>query len=322
MVVFLEPGLLLRKLNSKPHIFSWKSIFYGNYFYAVCAVALSIESVFQAQAIVPQLLFFVLEFLAVLFFYNKAYLVTEEELAAENERQAWYKTHHTFLKRLQVVLLGSLLLIGLFVLFQNFERIKHVTVTMWLLVFIFPAVAFLYYGFTLFGKAIKLRTFGWLKPLIIGVSWAGLCTIYPVLYSAIITGNPFSLDSTLWFLFIKNVFFIGILALLFDIKDYATDLNYQLKTIVVKLGVARTIYFLVLPICLAAWFAFLVYARFNNFSWPRIALNTLPFSAVFVLALSLHKKKSILYYLSVIDGILLLKALCGVLASLLFYSSK
>ena len=322
MVVFLEPELLLRKLNSKPHIFSWKSIFYGNYFYAFCAVALSVESIFQAQDDLPPTLFFVLEFLAVVYFYTKAYLVTEEELNAENERQAWYKKHNNFLRRLQVTLATTLAVLGFYLLFQNFAQIKHATFTMWVLLLGFPSVAFLYYGFNLFGKHIKLRTFGWIKPLIIGVSWAGLCTIYPALYNAFITGKPFTLDSTLWFLFVKNVFFIGILALLFDVKDYATDLNYKLKTIVVKLGVARTIYFLVLPICLAAWFAFLFYARANNFSWPRIAINTLPFIAVISVALSLNAKKSILYYLSVIDGILLLKAICGVLASLLFYSSK
>lgn len=318
----MEPGLLLRKLNSKPHIFSWKSIFYGNYFYALCAVALSIESIFQAQEVLPPTLFFVLEFLVVVYFYNKAYLVTEEELNAENDRQAWYKKHNNFLRRLQVALASTLIALGVYLLLLKFTQIKQATYTMCLLLLVFPSVAFLYYGYNLFGKQIKLRTFGWLKPLIIGVSWAGLCTIYPTLYTAFITGNTFTLDSTLWFLFIKNVFFIGTLALLFDVKDYATDLNYQLKTIVVKLGVARTIYFLVLPICLVAWVAFLFYARANNFSWPRIAINTLPFFAIIVVALSLNTKKSILYYLSVIDGILLLKAICGVIASMLFYSSK
>ena len=156
MVVFLEPRLLLRKLNSKPHIFSWKSIFYGNYFYALCAVALSIESTYQAQEALPPTLFFVLEFLAVVYFYNKAYLVTEEELNAENERQAWYKKHNNFLRRLQVILACALSVLSVYLLLQNFVQIKQATLTMCLLLLVFPSVAFLYYGFNLFGKQIKL----------------------------------------------------------------------------------------------------------------------------------------------------------------------
>lgn len=322
MVVLLELDILLGKLNSKQHIFSWKSIFYGNYFYAFCAIALSIESVFQSQTELPSPLFFILQFIAVVFFYNKAYLITEEEINAENERQAWYKTHQKILQQLQFVLATSIFLLGLFVLFQNFETIKKAQFSMWALLSIFPSVAFLYYGFNVFGTQVKLRAYGWLKPLIIAISWAGICTIYPNLFNAFVKGSAFTLNSMLWFLFLKNVFFIAILALLFDIKDYATDLNYQLKTIVVKLGVARTLYFIVLPLCLLAWLAFLIYAISNSFASTRIAINTLPFLAVFIVALSLNKKKSILYYLTVIDGLLLFKALCGVIAALFFYSSK
>ncbi|MBL0315477.1 MAG: hypothetical protein IPP69_06735 [Flavobacteriales bacterium] len=53
----------------------------------------------------------------------------------------------------------------------------------------------------------------------------------------------------------------------------------------------------------------------RKFFNDEIAINTIPFIALFVVARSLCKK-NIMYYLTIIDGLMFLKAVCGVVNGL------
>lgn len=311
----------MRKQSKIQALLQWKSIFYGNFFYALCAVALSIESAFQSKSALAPALFFVLEFVAVIWFYNKAYLKTEEELNANNDRQAWYLAHRKVLVRFQKFLLLILIVIALSLLFLHGKFLALQKPDFFILLLVFPLVSFLYYGYTIAGKTIKLRRVGWLKPILIAVSWAGMVNFYPLLYQSFVNHTVLQLPSGIYFLFLKNLVFIGLLAVLFDIKDYTTDLNFELKTVVVKMGVYKTLYFLIIPLCLLAWLLFLGYAIQHGFPTERIAINTLPLLLVALVSTQLSPQKNILYYLTVIDGLMLVKAICGIVAALI-YSSK
>ncbi|MGL1386138.1 hypothetical protein ACSTJO_00160, partial [Vibrio parahaemolyticus] len=60
----------------------------------------------------------------------------------------------------------------------------------------------------------------------------------------------------------------------------------------------------------------LLTAYSRGFHASRIIFNTIPFILLIIVAWSMHRRKSILYYLAVIDGLMLIKALCGIAGSL------
>jgi hypothetical protein len=47
-------------------------------------------------------------------------------------------------------------------------------------------------------------------------------------------------------------------------------------------------------------------------------MNIIPFVALLIVAYSMHRRQSILYYLIAIDGLMLLKAICGSIAMIFF----
>jgi len=104
---------------------------------------------------------------------------------------------------------------------------------------------------------------------------------------------------------------------MFDIKDYADDYNKQLKTFVVRVGLRNTIFYVLSPISILGLSMFLTYSMILNFTLLRILLNTIPFALLLLVAYSMYQRKSILYYLTVIDGLMLVKALCGILGMII-----
>jgi 4-hydroxybenzoate polyprenyltransferase len=112
--------------------------------------------------------------------------------------------------------------------------------------------------------------------------------------------------------------YITLLCVMFDIKDYEMDYNQQLKTFVVKLGLHKTIYYIIIPLCALGLGCFIGYAIFNHFHPVKILLNMLPFLLVIMVAYRMNYRRSIFYYLVVIDGLMLVKALCGSIGMLFF----
>ncbi len=211
-----------------------------------------------------------------------------------------------------------LLCAGIF-LVERWENFLMLHWMEWALLLVFPVVSALYYGVdSRFFGSVNLRNIGWLKPFIIGFTWAGLVNIYPILYYCIDHGTHYYVTIPGVFLFIKNFMFITILCIMFDVKDYAMDYNAQLKTVVVKLGLRRTIFYFIIPLCIVGLGSFLTYAFVQHFSTLKILINTLPFLLIITVAYSLHSRRSIFYYLTIIDGLMLVKALCGITAMLFF----
>lgn len=293
--------------------------FFGNYFSGVCAIALSIEGSLQQHIPPGSPLFFILAFSATVAFYSKAYIRTEVSRDSLNVRTHWYSQNHKLMNRTQfaflLVLIGGS---GYFTL-EHFETLIHMSLSEWVLIFVFPSIAAFYYGVDnkLIGKH-NLRNIGWLKPLIIGFSWAGLVTVYPVLFYNIEQGSHYEITIVGFFLFLKNMMFITVLSVLFDIKDYAMDYNMQLKTWVVKLGLRKTLFYIIIPLCTAGLFSFLIYAQMQHFSPMKRLINAIPFISVIAVTYSMYNRRNIFYYLMVIDGLMLIKALCGITAMSFF----
>jgi 4-hydroxybenzoate polyprenyltransferase len=294
-------------------------VFFGNYFYGLCAMALAIEASLQQRYPLNGPLFFILLFAATVLYYTTAYLLTETSADSQVERSAWYARNRTLMWGSQYFFALVLLAGGAWFLFHNLSGFLNRSLAEWLLMVVFPFTSALYYGSSHVRlRHINLRKVGWLKPFIIGFTWGGMVTVYPVLYYAIEHNTPFIPTWIGLFLFIKNFMFVTVLCIMFDIKDYAMDYNTDIKTFVVQFGLRKTIFSIIIPLCTIGLASFLWYAAVNHFHPVKILLNTIPFIAVIAVAYYLHHRRNIFFYLMIIDGLMLLKAVCGSVAMLYF----
>lgn len=294
-----------------------KTIFFGNYFYGICAVALSIEASLQQEFPLNSLLYYVLVFLGSVFYYTIAYM-GEPPVSVANSRSLWYAANAKSIRQRQIIIGLGIIVCAAFFIRDIWWQFIWAPPLYWSLVLIFPTVAAMYYGVSSRFGRINLRKVGWLKPFIIGFTWAGFVTVYPVLFYNIQEANEFEPAFRNGLLFVKNFMFISVLCILFDIKDYATDANQQLKTFVVNTGLRKTIFFIIIPLSAIGLGSFLTYALLNHFSVWKILLNFIPFILLIAVAYSLSRRRSIMYYLIVIDGLMLVKALCGSIAMVYF----
>lgn len=292
-------------------------IFFGNYFYAACSVALAIEAGVQMNIALNPPLFYLLLAAGTIVYYTRAY-VTESTAATNNPRTKWYQQHTSHAKFSQLILTVFVIGGGIFYAAKYYKGLFSLSVVNWMGILSVPVAALLYYGLSWHNIfRFKLRQNGWLKPFVIGFVWAGTVTIYPIIFKAVQTQSAYPVSFFSAWLFIKNWMFITVLCIMFDIKDYATDHNQQLKTFVVRTGLRKTIFLIIIPLTIAGWLAFLIFSKYNHFPVFRVAVNSIPFILLLMTAYSMHRRKSILYYLIIIDGLMIVKAACGILGTLI-----
>ncbi|MBL7698574.1 MAG: hypothetical protein JNK79_10455 [Chitinophagaceae bacterium] len=289
-------------------------IFFSNYFYGICALALAIEASLQQQIPLNPPFFYLFLFAVTVLYYTKAYL-GEKRTGTGNPRTDWYGHNRNFVLASQAVFTIVAAVYLVILLVNHFNFIFHLPFTQWALMVTFPIVSLSYYGISdpRFAK-FRLRNIGWLKPFIIGFVWAGLANIYPMMFYSIEHETVYVPDLVGLLLFIKNFMFVSVLSIMFDIKDYAADHNRQLKTFVVKSGLRKTIFFILIPLSALGLASFVTYGIIRQFSALKIALNVIPFLLLLQVAYSMHRRKTIFYYLIVIDGLMLVKGICGIIA--------
>ena len=288
-------------------------IFFGNYFYGICVIALSIETLLQQQSSLNSLSYYVLAFTGTVLYYTYAYKA-EPSIGSENKRAFWYLKHKKTVQYSQKSLLLIFLLAFLYFIIVNRIPFSNMDLPHWLLLLLFPFIAIFYYVNMSTKMGIhSFRNNGWSKPFIIGLVWSGTVTLYPHFFLNIETNTPFFVLSTLWVLFVNNFLFISTICIMFDIKDYATDHNQPLQTFVVRYGLRRTIFYILIPLSLIGLASIIGYGIFHNFPLLRVLINIVPYVLLIIVAYSLHRRKSILYYLAIIDGLMLAKAICGMI---------
>lgn len=289
-------------------------LLFGNYFYGICTLALSIEASLQQHSSLNSFPYYLLVFTATIIYYTQAYIAepTETAVNSVNKRSAWYFQNKNFIAWSQLFLTALFIATAIYWVVYYWHNIQHMNLLHWALIMVFPIVAALYYGSVKPARAThNLRNQGWVKPFVIGFVWAGAVTVYPVLFNTIENDSYYKPDYVNILLFIKNFMFISMLCIMFDIKDYAADHNRQLKTFVVRVGLRKTIFYILIPLGIIGLSTFILYAGLNNFPVLRILINTIPFILLIIVAYSMHRRKSILYYLAIIDGLMLAKAVCG-----------
>ncbi len=302
--------------------FNWiKSFFYGNYFYGICAVALSIECSLQLRLPLNNIFFYLALFCATVLYYTHAYyLETRRQPQNQNERAIWYRTYQKKITRSQLIftfLLGLLVLL----LFNGLQPLfSQLPLFNWMILLVFCLIAAAYYKslYPNWGKW-GFRNNGLIKPFLIGWVWAGAVSFSPVFFFDLShPGSTYSANILTWLLFLKNWLFISLLCILFDIKDYANDANQPLKTWVVKKGLRKTLFGLIVPVAILSLGLYWILAWLQEFSLFRILFNTIPYILLITVSTRMHRRKSILYYLAIIDGLMLLKAVCGAIGMLGF----
>jgi hypothetical protein len=293
-------------------------IFFGNYHYGVCAIALAIEAVTQQQVPLPHGSFFNLLATATIWYYLYSYRHSNPK-DLDNKRVVWYFSNKKMIDGLQIF--HATLIIMSFLIFLKlfWGNLSALNTGATVVLIVFPLVAVFYYGAesSAFGR-FNLRQLGPLKPFIIGFVWAGPVTLYPVLFSNIENGVPYQIALVGSLLFLKNFMFIAMLSIMFDIKDYAHDHRQSLGTFVTRTGLRKTIFTILVPLSVLGLGTFITYGITRDFSAIKIILNTIPFVFLMVVAWSLAKRKSILYYLIVVDGLMVVKAVCGTVAMVFF----
>ncbi|MEO6283604.1 MAG: UbiA family prenyltransferase [Dyadobacter sp.] len=288
-------------------------IFFANYFVGLLAVALSVETAFQLGLPLNSAAYYILLFSATVFYYTKAYSVPVSLTVSANPRTEWYRVHPGFVRASQVTLIFVCSALIFWILMKDFAKIISLPFYYWILLATVPAAAILYYGLLPESLiSLNLRRTGWFKAFVIGFVWAGCVNLFPVAVVRIEQGITIQEPVLMFWLFVKNWMFCTVNAIMFDMKDYEDDANIELKTFAVRMGLKNTISYVLVPLLLIGLLSFLTFAAYRHFSTPTILLNLIPFVCLLVVAFSLHRPRKILYYLIVIDGLLLVKAVCGI----------
>ena len=291
-----------------------KGLLFSNIFYGCCAVALSVETAFQQQIPLTHFSFYLVICSATTLYYTHAYIHHYHTInATANERTIWYFKHRGILPYTQLILLTITIATAIALFIENQPHFKNFSTQNRILLFLFPLLAAMYYGAFVPGKVFfSLRNYGLIKPFLIGLIWAGTVSLIPVIYHDLVNNTQYVFTTTTAFLVTKNWLFITILCILFDFKDYADDHNLRLKTFIVRLGLRTTLFQVILPMAIASWAFFVAIAFLEHFPFLRILINGIPFGLLIIVCYSMYQRKSILYYLAIIDGLMLVKAICGI----------
>jgi 4-hydroxybenzoate polyprenyltransferase len=290
-----------------------KFIFFANYFIGILAIALSLEAVVLLELHFNSLIYYLLLFCATVYYYTYAYTIPATHLIQDNPRTEWYRNHRNFIKKSQWVFLCAGILSCLFIAGSNYRNILALPLLYRIIIFAVPLSALLYYGLLpqSFLK-LNLRNTGWIKAFVIGFVWACCVNLLPLAILKIEQGHFIAEPVLVLWLFTNNWMFCTVNAIMFDLKDYADDANRQLKTFVVRIGLRNTIFFILIPLLVIGVIAMTAFAYSRHFGAITYLFNLVPFICLLIVAYSLHRRKKILFYLIVIDGLLLVKALCGI----------
>jgi 4-hydroxybenzoate polyprenyltransferase len=288
-----------------------EACFYGHLFYGVCAAAQAIETSVQLALPVNGWLI-AGSFIGTVMFYNYPY--SRRTASSADPRVAWHRRHRGLVHRLQRLALLGLIALAVWLAIRHGSAIRTITPFEWIVLLVFPCAGAMYYGAPAVSRAKSLRRSGWLKPFIIGFVWAGVVVAYPILFARLQFGHQTQLSLFPCLLFVKTLMFVAVLAILFDIKDREADRRLGLSTVVTIVGPERALFQVSLPLTVLGIATFLSYATMQHLTIARVLLVLAPFGLLVAGILSLTRPRSLLYYLVVIDGLMLAKALLDILA--------
>lgn len=290
--------------------------FYGNIFLGICAVALCVETNLLTNISLNIFPFYLLIFFCTCIYYTMIYV---RSVAAKNfnERTLWYRNNLTAIKKTLKVTLIVVIIFVVFLIWKNSHTLFLLSISQLWLIISFPLIACWYTFSPVVFHLKKIRQTGWIKPFAIGLTWSGWVTVYPILISKVQTHQPaIGVIFPYVLLWLQNFLFFTVVAIIFDVKDYRDDFYHQLKTYPVILGIRRTFRFIIVPVTILSLIVFFFFQKQEQFSPQQTIMQLIPYLLLIWVMVTHRQKKSVLYYLVAVDGLLFAKALCGIISIL------
>lgn len=291
------------------------NIFFSNFFLILLSIALNIETNIKIGLPFNSIAYYTFISTITVLFYLYAYRIPKSLKSSSNPRTQFYITHRKSV-RIYTAILAVIALISGIILAINCLPNYEILTWKWLTVLFFTTIlSFGYYDFKL---GISLRKTMLLKPFLIGWTWAITTVFLPVLFLMLKNETHYVIDAKFYFLFSQTFMYCVVIAILFDLKDYEDDSNRNLKTFVVKYGYHFTLNRIILPLIFLGFLSFVIFGICYGLPLHRILFMLIPIVFLAIFAFKLNRPKAILYYLIAIDGMILLKAICGILSVILF----
>lgn len=292
--------------------------FYGNIFLGICAVALCVETNLLTNISLNVFPFYLLIFFCTCMYYTMIY-VRSAGAKNYNERTVWYRNNLVVIRKTLKITLFVVITFVLFLVWKNIHTLLLLPLSQCLLIISLPLIAGWYTFSPIFFNLKNIRQIGWIKPFVVGLTWSGWVTIYPILISKVQSHQAaISIILPYLLLWLQNFLFFTVVAIIFDIKDYRTDFYHHLKTYPVILGIRKTFRLIIIPGIFLNLFVFFLFQRQEKFSSIQTILQLIP-HLLLILVLVKHKQqKRLLYYLVAVDGLLFAKALCGIISIIFF----
>jgi len=290
-------------------------LLWNNHFYGIAAALLSVETHLAIFKTLPYFYLVLFIYISTVVYYTYAYF-DEIEIGIYNERSQWYIQNKDYLIIRQVTLIG----VGFYIAIIKLKVIEvyfYLTPQLKFILILTLFISFFYQNSHLLFKRIQIRNKGFLKSLSIAWVWVIMCGVTPLLLTpnGLINSNPFS---NYIFIYLLQLFlFILILAILFDMKDINRDGDEKVKTIVVKYGIKSTLNKFIFPL-LIFYFSlslFLFFILKQSFLY-LISTFLILFLTLFVTNL-IQKHTAVYKNIILIDGLMILKALIGIITVLL-----
>lgn len=273
-----------------------QTFIYGAVFISLCVVALCMETSFLLGLPYNNFFFYLTVFSATLGQYNIHYYI-KRSADPYSDRFFWSVQH----RKIHLVF-NAIGAIGLAIGITGLQPKNY-------LVLAIIAVIAILYSFPLlpFKKKKRLKDFGLLKIVTLAYVWALITVWFPVVT---LTGITKEIE----IVFIQRFVFVFILCLIFDIRDVRNDGREGIRTIPVSLGRKKSY-----------WLANLLLVLFLGISFLhfRISGQFMQFNAMIVSALVTYfvidhskRKRSDFFYLSAVDGMMMLQPILVYIGSL------
>ena len=292
-----------------------ENIFFSNFFLILLSLSLNIETNIKIGLPFNSIAYYSFISSITVLFYLYAYRVPIRMKASSNPRIQFYITYRKPIKYFTYLLLLIALCAGTVL---TIKCIPNYEILSWRWILGLGVTALLSFGYYDFKLGISLRKTMLLKPFLIGWTWAITTVFLPVLFLMLKNETHYTIDAKFYFLFVQTFMYCVVNAILFDLKDYEDDSNRNLKTFVVKYGYHFTLNRIILPLLFLGFLSFVIFGIWYGLPFHRILFMLIPIVCLAVFAFKLNRPKPILYYLIAIDGMILLKAICGILGVVLF----
>ena len=292
-----------------------ESIFFSNFFLILLSLALNIETTIKIGLPLNSVVYYTFISTLTVLFYLYAYRIPGNLKIAANPRTRFY-IHHRYSIRIFTYLL--MLICSVSGVFLGVKCLPNIDILSWKWIMVLIFTGFLTFGYYDFKLGISLRKTIWLKPFLIGWTWAITTVFLPILFLMLEHKHIYHLDVKFYFLFSQTFMYCVVNAILFDLKDFEDDNNRNLKTFVVKYGYHFTLNRIILPLIFLGFLSFVIFGIWYGLPFHRILFMLIPIICLAIFAFRLNQPKTIMYYLIAIDGMIFLKAICGILSVILF----